>query len=168
MTREEAIEVIEQDIPCEHDTDFIEALKMAISALKQTEDAISRQAAISNIKEMAEYHTGDAFNADRVIQHLKGLPSVQPKQIGWISVKERLPEKNGRYLVTLSITKYEPIVEILSYAKDLYKANRFDFRDMKGQSGWYEYSSEYGDCLADGVLAWQELTEPYEPQESEE
>ena len=34
MTREEAIEVIEQDIPCEHDRDLIEALDMAISALK--------------------------------------------------------------------------------------------------------------------------------------
>ena len=48
--------------------------------LKHTEDAISRQAAISNIREMAEWHTGDAFNADRVIQHLKNLPSVTPKQ----------------------------------------------------------------------------------------
>lgn len=37
MTREEAIEVIEQDIPCEHDRDLIEALDMAISALKNIE-----------------------------------------------------------------------------------------------------------------------------------
>jgi len=35
MTREEAIEVIKQDIPCEHDADLIEALEMAISALEQ-------------------------------------------------------------------------------------------------------------------------------------
>lgn len=35
MTREEAIEVIEQDIPCEHDRDLIEALEMAISALSK-------------------------------------------------------------------------------------------------------------------------------------
>lgn len=35
MTREEAIEVIEQDIPCEHDRDLIEALEMAISALSE-------------------------------------------------------------------------------------------------------------------------------------
>lgn len=35
MTREEAIEVIEQDIPCEHDRDLIEALDMAISALSE-------------------------------------------------------------------------------------------------------------------------------------
>lgn len=34
MTREESIEVIKQDIPCEHDTDLIEALEMAIQALE--------------------------------------------------------------------------------------------------------------------------------------
>lgn len=34
MTREEAIEIIRQDIPCEHDTDLIEALEMAIKALE--------------------------------------------------------------------------------------------------------------------------------------
>ena len=38
MTREEAIEVIEQDIPCEHDTDLIEALEMAIKALETLEE----------------------------------------------------------------------------------------------------------------------------------
>ena len=35
MTREEAIEIIKQDIPCEHDTDLIEALEMAVKALEQ-------------------------------------------------------------------------------------------------------------------------------------
>ena len=35
MTREEAIEVISQDIPCEHDKDLIEAFRMAIKALEQ-------------------------------------------------------------------------------------------------------------------------------------
>ena len=64
MTREEAIEVIKQDIPCENDTDLIEALEMVISALekipkyrkkykrwkrkaleqKPCEDAVSREA----------------------------------------------------------------------------------------------------------------------------
>lgn len=34
MTRDEAIEVISQDIPCEYDTDLVEALDMAIEALK--------------------------------------------------------------------------------------------------------------------------------------
>ena len=43
MTREEAIEVIEQDIPCEHDRDLIEALDMAISALSTEGEYISKE-----------------------------------------------------------------------------------------------------------------------------
>ena len=39
-------------------------------------DLISRQDAISEIREMAKWHTRDAFNADRVIQHLKQMPPV--------------------------------------------------------------------------------------------
>ena len=34
MTREEAVEVLKQDIPCEYDADLIEALDMAINALR--------------------------------------------------------------------------------------------------------------------------------------
>ena len=34
MTREETVEIIKQDIPCEHDTDLIEALEMAIKVLE--------------------------------------------------------------------------------------------------------------------------------------
>lgn len=45
------------------------------------EDCISRDIAIANIQELAEWHTGDAFNADRVVRCLKSLQSVQPKPI---------------------------------------------------------------------------------------
>ena len=52
MTREEAIEVIKQDIPCEHDADLIEALEMAIQALSQEPctDAVSREAVLDIIR----------------------------------------------------------------------------------------------------------------------
>ena len=37
MTIEEAKEVIEQDIPCEYDSDLIDALNMAIKSLEEWE-----------------------------------------------------------------------------------------------------------------------------------
>ena len=106
MTREQAKrEIVSLDFYLlNHTDDYGEeshtAMMMAINALEELpkrrkeakrwktkamqnnscEDAISRQEAISNIREMAEWHTGDAFNANRVIQHLKDLPSVAPKQ----------------------------------------------------------------------------------------
>lgn len=70
------------------------------------------------------------------------------------------PKKDGRYLVTIALPKFR-YVDILNYAKDLSKANQFDFWNMEGKSGWYETDSEYGDCLVDGVLAWKELPKIY-------
>ena len=124
MTREEAIEVLQQDIPCEQDTDFIEALEMAIKALKQkpcpystkdgycqhndiaetipTEqepsgDLISRQDAIDAI--------WDGINMDiytrEVKETLEELPSVkqEPKTGHWITVE--MTQGDGcRYTVT--------------------------------------------------------------------
>ena len=81
MTNKEAIEVIEQDIPCEHDTDLIEALEMAIKALEQEpcEDAISRQYLIDIATEDGAY---DYVSA----QEIANAPSVnpQPKTGHWI------------------------------------------------------------------------------------
>ena len=75
----------------------------------------------------------------------------------WISVSKP-PKKDGRYLVTIALLKFR-MVDVLYYAKDLAKANEFDFWNMEGKSGWYESNSEYGDSLVYGVLAWQELPE---------
>ena len=83
----------------------------------------------------------------------------------WISVKDKLPDKNGNYLVT---TKYNSL-RILSYAKDLYKVHEYDFFDKKGKDGWYDYDSEWGYVsYEDCIIAWMPLPKPYEPQESEE
>ena len=97
MTREEAIEVLQQDIPCEQDTDVIESLEMAIKALAQEpcEDAISRQAVLETLDDM-----DNVLDEDRTIENYKELlkecyavlPPVnpQPKTGHWI-IKE-----NGR------------------------------------------------------------------------
>ena len=67
---------------------------------KPCEDAVSRQTVLNEVRAIATWHSGDAFNEDRVIRHMKMLPSVLPKreQGGWISVKDRLPKRNGFYL----------------------------------------------------------------------
>ena len=42
------------------------------------------------IKELADYHTGDAFNADRVIRNIKQLNKHTIS--GWILCKDALPD----------------------------------------------------------------------------
>lgn len=93
MTREEAIEVIEQDIPCEYDTDLIEALNMAINALEHPErnvvtvlpcgDTISRQAVIDVIER--EQFKGDA------VSEIEKLPPVTPERPKGEWVKYSIP-----------------------------------------------------------------------------
>lgn len=58
-------------------------------------DAISRQAAIDAMREETCL---SCWDAKYILEH---LPPVSTEKTGrWIPVSERLPEKNGRYLVT--------------------------------------------------------------------
>lgn len=77
MTREEAIEVLQQDIPCELDTDLIEALEMAIKALEQEpcEDSISRQAVLDLFNKSNEFE----WEISLIRRKIEKLPSVKPQ-----------------------------------------------------------------------------------------
>ena len=84
MTREEAIEVIEQDIPCEYDTDLIEALNMAIAALKAEpcEDCVSREAVLDALTKIGrwKHYFNEAQTVAECIRAIENLPPVTPKQ----------------------------------------------------------------------------------------
>lgn len=56
---------------------------------------ISREETINMIKELADYHTGDAFNADRVIRNIKQLNKHTIS--GWILCKDALPDSPKAY-----------------------------------------------------------------------
>ena len=85
---------------------------------------------------------------------------------GWIPVSERLPEKDGEYLVTVSSFCGLPqCIEVLSFATDLHKVDEYEFPEHK--CGFYEYDSEWGYLEVDDVIAWMPLPEPYR-KESEE
>ncbi len=84
-------------------------------------------------------------------------------QDDWISCKDRQPDKNGRYLVTQKCFGVVR-VEILSYAKDLYEVDEYDFSEQKGKAGWYDYHDEYGYYSVDNVAAWMELPKEYEEE----
>lgn len=72
----------------------------------------------------------------------------------WIPVTERLPEEDGRYLVTCE-GEYRRVVMPLSY-------RRIRRRDI-----FYDHDIEYGDIEYCGVIAWMPLPEPYKGGEEE-
>ena len=107
------------------------------------DDLISRQAAIDAIERTDWYHINNngelvhganskydvpLYKAEDIYKTINGLPSVQR----WIPVSERLPEKSGKYLVTVQ-------------NGNVY-AGTFD-----------AYSGRF-QCAA---VAWQPLPEPY-------
>ena len=85
----------------------------------------------------------------------------------WIPISERLPKEDGCYLVTAELVVGKSIVEISSFAKNLYSVDEYEFSNKKGKSGWYNYDDDYGYWLNEEVIAWMPLPEPY-TAESEE
>ena len=87
------------------------------------------------------------------------------KQNQWIPCEERLPEKDGNYLVCHTICGKTTAVDIAGYAKNLRKVDKYDF--TKNKSGWYQYDSEYGYYETDGINAWMPLPKPWKGEQNE-
>ena len=66
------------------------------------DDTISRQSAIEEIKNVYEWH--DVVTEDRLISHMKNLPSAQPdrKKGMWVHGKEKSREMRGGAVVSIS------------------------------------------------------------------
>ena len=78
----------------------------------------------------------------------------------WISVKDRLPEKDGYYLVWKAWGTHR-WHEVLSFAKDGRKVDKYDFK-REWKNVWYKYDSEYGYITIDSVTHWMPLPQPPE------
>lgn len=90
-----------------------------------------------------------------------GALEQEPK---WIPVSERLPEKDGEYLVTVKSTfkNTRNYIKHCHFARNLYLVDEYDFADKTGVAGFYEYDSEYGYYEMTEVIAWMPfLPEPY-------
>ena len=94
------------------------------------------------------------FYADRLIENGVVVPQ-------WTSVKDRLPETNGKYLCAeYSKTFKKQYLNVSRFATDLYKVDKHDFCDEKGKSGFYGYSSEWGYFKESDITHWMPLPEP--------
>ena len=60
----------------------------------------------------------------------------------WISVKDRLPEKDGYYIAFVE-GYWARCTRLLGFAKDGRKVDEYDF-DEGAKNVWYRYDIEYG------------------------
>ena len=76
----------------------------------------------------------------------------------WVSVKDRLPEKDGAYLVTTNSFGDRQRVKLRWFAKD---GENVDAYDLAGQKDvWYLYDIECGYVSINSVTHWMPLPQP--------
>ena len=92
--------------------------------------------------------------ADAIKQLISHGVTVQE----WISVKDRLPEKDGAYLVTTNSFGDRQSVKLRWFAKD---GENVDAYDLAGQKDvWYLYDIECGYVSINSVTHWMPLPLP--------
>ena len=92
-----------------------------------------------------------------VIDMLVAEPDVEVVQ-QWISINDRLPVKDGRYLVLKNIYG-TPWYDVIYFAKNGRKVDKYDFR-REWKNVWYRYDSEWGNVTTNDVTHWMPLPEP--------
>ena len=176
MTNEEAISVFEEWIKRDKKIEYanrlenIEIYNMTVQALKQqpSEDCISREA-VFKIFDEACYIDGDWYVMREKIEK---LPSATPsynsiktelEQTRWIPVSERLPEANGRYLVTRGLNACGALWN------RVYIVNYSDLMGLKPTKIWWNGNVGKSDFETyDDIIAWMPISlEPYKPESEE-
>ena len=119
-----------------------EALENYIKMLEQQpcEDCISRKAVLDK-KELVELEDGQSFYCINP-EDVETLPSVTPQQTSWISVSERLPEKDEVVLIT---NKWHEVDKALYIGGEM-----------------FDIIINY--LQKEEVIAWMPLPEPYKAE----
>lgn len=86
---------------------------------------------------------------------------AEPKQERWVPVMERLPEKNGRYLVTRGLNVCGAMWN------RVYLINYSDLMGLKSERIWWNGNVGKSDFeRIDDVIAWMPLPAPYREVEN--
>lgn len=89
------------------------------------------------------------------------LSLLKAQEPGWISVKERLPERAGKYLVVSKtvLAGLLPHVKTALFLNNLRDNPQFEYDGEPNESGFYNGDGE-GDWVERYVTHWMPLPEP--------
>ena len=107
------------------------------------------------ISDFGRWQFSNGFNTALVAVQcdLDKAPSIEPEQ-RWIPVSEKLPEANGRYLVTRGLRAAGALWN------RVYIANYSDLMGLKSEKIWWEGNVGKSDFKPiDDVIAWMPLPE---------
>lgn len=105
-------------------------------------------------KELAPQDDWSWKNGAYVSDMIDSAPTVG----GWISVKDRLPSEDGRYLVC-NTSYCNAVALVTSFSTCLENVEDYAFEGEK-RPGWFSYDDEYGYYEIDGITHWMPLPEP--------
>lgn len=104
-------------------------------------------------------------NGSELIQVFRVQQAIEHYLPKWISVKERLPEEDGEYLVVFGRNdKWGSSVDLRRFAKDMRKCFSVSEK-FKRRPGWYFHDGEWGDVEDTTVEFWMLKPEPPEVEE---
>lgn len=115
---------------------------------------------LMKVEECAGHTIDYAAGWKACIDWVRTLPTVD----GWISVKDRLPGEDGRYLV-YNMSYCNAVALVTSFSTCLENVEDYAFEGEK-RPGWFSYDDEYGYYEIDGVTHWMPLPEP--PKEEDD
>lgn len=114
---------------------------------------MTREEAIAHGKEQLDVFGGE--HAEFIKLALKALK----QESRWIPCSERLPEENGRYLVTRGLNA------CVSLWNRVYIVNYSDLMGLKKEKIWWSGNVGKSDFEKhDDVLAWMPLPKPYKAE----
>lgn len=99
---------------------------------------------------------------DTMVKHAKCELLKEQEDVQWINVKDKLPEKDGQYLVVYTFFDYRGM-GVVRFSHNLHEIDEYVF-DTENRPGWYEPDDEVGYFERTTVTHWAKL--PEFPQES--
>lgn len=138
-------------VNCKHDQCLMDVMAAdAIENLQAENAALHKQ--IDNLT------SAQAVMVKQFDEKLEELAQVRAER-SWISVKDRLPDEDGRYLVT------ECVGNMLFLSMASYTHNYDGLEEhLLGRAMWYDCNSEYGDFEKTGITHWMPLPAPPEKE----
>lgn len=103
-------------------------------------------------------HGGKGDPAEEVSLDALAMAISALEKTKWISVDDRLPEKDGEYLVWFGKSIFKQYAEVLSFAKDGDTVDKYDLHNEKNV--WFYDDSEWGYVACHDVTHWMLLPQP--------
>lgn len=108
-----------------------------------------------DLERTKEYETFWEKEATEALKKFQVAVASKPQ---WIPVTERLPDEDGRYLVSYPLFNVKAWMRVAYFSTDLHHMDRYAFPGKRNKRpGFYYSDSEYGDIELDDVTHWMPL-----------